>query len=120
MDEARRRTMLAWAEDGPLDETAARAFVEGNVGAPLDPRLDALTAGRFASAAGGPSPELMQGWFEDARTDLVRQWLAHPATMARIGWDAAANGGDGERKQGFDRLAAGEREGWEPAMGAAS
>jgi hypothetical protein len=58
----------------------------------------------------------MAVWFEDARTDLVRQWLAHPATMARIGFDGFANGGDGARKQGFERLAAGEREAWEPVM----
>ncbi|KQO61422.1 alpha/beta hydrolase [Curtobacterium sp. Leaf261] len=55
-------------------------------------------------------------WFEDARVDLVRQWLAHPATMARIGFDGFANGGDGTRLQGFQLLGADEKEGWEPRM----
>jgi hypothetical protein len=58
----------------------------------------------------------MKRWFEDLRADLVRLWLAHPAAMARIGFDGFANGGDGPRKQGFERLGAGEREAWEPVM----
>lgn len=60
------------------------------------------------------SAEQMKHWFEDLRADLVRLWLAHPATMARIGFDGFANGGDGPRKQGFERLGADEREAWEP------
>ncbi|WPB55384.1 alpha/beta hydrolase [Xylophilus sp. GOD-11R] len=58
----------------------------------------------------------MKRWFEDLRADLVRLWLGHPATMAVIGFDGFANGGDGPRLQGFDRLAAGEQESWEPLM----
>ena len=64
------------------------------------------------------SSEQMKCWFEDLRADLVRIWLAHPATMARIGFNGFANGGDGVRKEGFERLAATERESWEPATGA--
>ena len=59
----------------------------------------------------------MKRWFEDLRADLVRIWVAHPATMARIGFDGFANGGDGTRKQGFERLAADERESWELLAG---
>lgn len=62
------------------------------------------------------SAEQMQHWFEDLRADLVRLWLAHPSTMARIGFDGFANGGDGPRKQGFERLAADEWESWEPLV----
>lgn len=46
--------------------------------------------------------------------DLVKQWLAHPATMSEIDYDGYANGGDGVRKQGFQLLGAGQREAWEP------
>ena len=60
------------------------------------------------------SSDQMSLWFEDLRADLVRVWLAHPATLAQIGFDGFANGGDDTRKQGFERLAAGERELWEP------
>ena len=84
-------------------------------------RLTAIAAGAFEPDPDGPgievlSKEQMKPWFEDARSDLVRHWLAHPATMARIGFDGFANGGDGSRKQGFQRLAAGERESWEPML----
>ena len=36
--------------------------------------------------------------------------------MAAIGFDGFANGGDGIRKQGFERLGAGQRESWEPMV----
>ena len=77
-------------------------------------RLTELAEGRFTGAA--LSASQMKQWFEDLRADLVRLWLAHPATMARIGFDGFANGGDGTRKQGFERLGADEREAWEPLI----
>ncbi|MGI4778555.1 MAG: alpha/beta fold hydrolase [Janthinobacterium lividum] len=76
--------------------------------------LTRMGAGDYDHAA--LSAGQMKHWFEDLRADLVRIWLAHPATMARIGFDGFANGGDGTRKQGFERLAADEREAWEPVM----
>ncbi len=79
-----------------------------------------LAEGRFGpsdrTARTAWTAQQMQHWFEDLRADLVRLWVAHPATMARIGFDGFANGGDGRRKQGFERLAAGDREAWEPSM----
>ncbi|MDO9398918.1 MAG: alpha/beta hydrolase [Herbiconiux sp.] len=42
MDDGTRRTMLAWAADGPLDAAAARQFIDANVGSPLDPAADVL------------------------------------------------------------------------------
>ncbi len=92
-----------------------------------DTRLTLLAAGKFVGdshpdndplSGEGLSAEQMKCWFEDLRADLVRIWLAHPATMARIGFNGFANGGDGVRKQGFERLAATERESWEPMTGA--
>jgi hypothetical protein len=44
----------------------------------------------------------------------VKLWLAHPASLARVGFDGFATGGDGVRKQGFQLLVAGSREKWEP------
>jgi pimeloyl-ACP methyl ester carboxylesterase len=82
-----------------------------------DAMLADIAAGRFTPPAGALlTAEQMKQWFEDARTDLARLWLAHPATMARIGFDGFANGGDGVRKQGFERLGADEREAWEPML----
>ncbi len=42
-----------------------------------------------------------------------RQWLAHPASMARVGYDGFATGGRPIR--GFVELRLGRREDWEPA-----
>lgn len=90
-----------------------------------DARLNRIGAGEWAAdrhpdddhrSSTVLSAEQMKHWFEDVRADLVRTWLAHPATMARIGFDGFANGGDGTRKQGFERMGAGERESWEPLV----
>ncbi len=109
----------------PVDAEAYRAGLE---------TLDALADGRFATLDGDDrdallhrieaadwtaetllTPDQMTLWFEDVRADAVRLWLAHPAAMARIGYDGFANGGDGVRKQGYALTAADQREGWEPA-----
>lgn len=78
-----------------------------------DALLTELAAGERAGSDGLSGQQLAL-WFEDACTDLVRQWVAHPATMARIGYDALATGG--EELVGFVRLGADERESWEPLM----
>lgn len=80
-------------------------------GAGQDEMLHALAAGQVAG--GGLSGDQLAHWFEDLRADAVRLWMAHPATMARIGYDGVANGGDGARLQGYQRLGADDREGWE-------
>ena len=63
-----------------------------------------------ALTAGG-----IRSWFEDARNDLMRVWLAHPASLARVGYDGFAVGGTGAEPVGWRTLGAGEREAWEPA-----
>jgi pimeloyl-ACP methyl ester carboxylesterase len=106
--------------DMPSDREAHASALDGLAGFDALPddrrhaRLEAIARGESALAA--LSAEQAQRWFEDLRADLVRLWVAHPATMARIGFDGFAHGGDDVRKQGFERLAAGEREPWEPSM----
>ena len=63
---------------------------------------------------GGLDAEQMRRWFEDLRADAVKLYVAHPATLARIGYSGIAYGGDGARKQGFHALEPDEAEGWEP------
>ncbi len=68
-----------------------------------------------AMGAGTANPNLldarqMQLWFQDLRSDAVRMYVAHPATLARMGYGGIAYGGDTERKSGFTRIGAGERE----------
>ncbi|MFJ4039428.1 alpha/beta fold hydrolase [Microbacterium sp. NPDC090007] len=55
----------------------------------------------------------LKAWLEDVRNDLVRQWLAHPAGMARVGYDGFATGGSPIR--GYVELRLGRREDWEPS-----
>ena len=54
-------------------------------------------------------------WFEDVRADLARLYMAHPETLAQIGYSGIANGGDGQPKSGFVLVGVGLRESWEPA-----
>lgn len=61
------------------------------------------------------SPEQMKLWFEELRSDAVRIFVAHPAVMARIGYSGIANGGPGGAAfAGFQRIAIGEKEPFEP------
>ncbi|MES3151571.1 alpha/beta hydrolase [Sphingomonas faeni] len=130
---ARIDTQLATGEgDGwrfaalPADADAYRAgldtldaLAQGSFATLADEERDALLHAIEAadwSAATPLTPKQMTLWFEDVRADAVRLWLAHPATMARVGYDGFATGGDGVRKQGYALTAADEREGWEPAQ----
>lgn len=110
-----------WRVDGlPADPDAYRAALDAL--APeaavsdehLADVLDAVDDGSHEPAAGLLNAGQLRAWFEDAGVDLVKQWLAHPATMAAIDYDGFANGGDGVRKQGFQLLGADQREAWEP------
>lgn len=76
-------------------------------------------------AGGSPSDEIptqpqhldanaLGSWFEDLRADAVEAYVAHPATLATMGYSGIANGGDGMPKSGFVRVGLGEREPWEP------
>lgn len=60
------------------------------------------------------TPDQLRLWFEDARNDLARVWLSHPASLARVGYTGFATGGTGPEPAGYLVLAAGEREEWEP------
>lgn len=65
---------------------------------------------------GGPwQGDIVRRWFEDVRNDLTRLWLAHPASLARVGYDGFATSGDQAEPAGYVALAAGRRDPWEPA-----
>ena len=86
----------AWPTDPSERSDRLKAAIEGD--SDLDGPLDAAQ---------------LKAWLEDARNDLVRQWLAHPASMARVGYDGFATGGRPMR--GYVELRLGRREDWEPA-----
>ena len=77
--------------------------------------LDRIARGEAGTAddAALLSPEQMALWFEDARAETVRVWMSLPATMAAIGYDGFAVGGDGPRKQGYVRTGADDPEAWQ-------
>ncbi len=104
--------------DLPSDPEAYRAGLDTLARVwPTDPeeRRQVLRSAIEGSAdAEGPfDAARLALWLEDARNDLVRQWLAHPASMARVGYDGFATGGSPIR--GFVELRLGRREDWEPA-----
>ncbi|MBO1077675.1 alpha/beta hydrolase [Roseomonas haemaphysalidis] len=53
-------------------------------------------------------------WFGDLRAMAVKQYIGHPATLARMGYSGVASGGDGPRKSGFREFGMDVREAWEP------
>ena len=104
LDEASRASHgrdFAGLDGGGQDDMLERAAA-GELGADVPARHDLLDARQ------------MQLWFEDLRSDAVRLYVAHPATLARMGYGGIAYGGDAARKPGFVRVGAGEREAWEP------
>ncbi|MCJ1702429.1 alpha/beta hydrolase [Rathayibacter sp. VKM Ac-2926] len=102
--------------DLPSDPEAYRlgldalAGVDGLSPEEQDARLEALGT----EPLGAFSAEQAKAWFEDCRNDLVRQWLAHPASLARIGFDGYATGGDALPLLGFTALGADAHDTWEP------
>lgn len=85
-----------------------------------DAMLERVAAGtieaRTAGAGGDTTltPAQMRAWFEDLRADAVKLYVAHPHTLATMGYSGFANGGDGFPKTGFARIGLDQREAWEP------
>jgi hypothetical protein len=53
-------------------------------------------------------------WFEEVRGDAVVAYMAHPATLARIGYSGIGVGGAETKDKGFVAIGPNEREDWEP------
>lgn len=69
-----------------------------------DALLTAMADGRLQS------PHFdMKLWFEDVRADATQVFVAHPQTLARMGYS-----GIGDNEHGFVQLGIGQRESWEP------
>jgi pimeloyl-ACP methyl ester carboxylesterase len=97
-----------------LTTLANRGFASLDPGAQTR-LLERLADGDVGSREDGAqlSPEQMALWFEDVRAETVREWMSLPATMASIGYDGFAVGGDGRRKQGYTRTGADDPEAWQ-------
>lgn len=100
-----------------LDAAAGAAGFAALDAAAQDGLLERAAGGEFPVAAGTEgllAPAQMRLWFEDVRAETVRIHVAHPATLARIGYGGIAYGGDGPRKAGFVDIGIGRVEPWEP------
>lgn len=103
--------------DLPPDAIAARLALdalEEEAAASARATVEALVSGTSTPGGSALSATQLQAWFEDVRVDLVRHWLAHPASLAHTGYDVFASRG-GPQPLGFTVLGAGARSAWEPA-----
>lgn len=103
--------------------TDAQAYREG---------LDRLAAKGFVDLAGPEQDAILTSlgrdkgtpgalWFEEVRGDSVTAYMAHPATLARIGYGGFGVGGAETEYKGFVQLGPNAREAWEPvAVGVGS
>ncbi|WP_144876118.1 alpha/beta fold hydrolase [Microbacterium sp. 1.5R] len=87
-----------WPESADEQDALIRDIIDG----------DAETGGRL------PADDLRR-WFEDLRVDVAREWLTHPASLARVGYDGFATGAEDVDFAGYRDLAAGVRDEWEPS-----
>lgn len=78
-----------------------------------DALIGRIVAGQLITGAPWGS-DVFRRWCEDVRNDLTRTWLAHPASLARVGYDGFASSGSGARL-GYVNLGADIRDEWEPA-----
>lgn len=53
-------------------------------------------------------------WFEDVRADAAAAYMAHPATMARVGFSGIGVGGANTPHHGFVSIGINDAEAWEP------
>ncbi|MFS0733130.1 alpha/beta hydrolase [Microbacterium sp. 1P10UB] len=79
-----------------------------------DAALEAVLAGEGVAGGAGDG-ESLRRWFQDVRVDLTREWLIHPASLARIGYDGFATGAEDVAFAGYRTLKAGVRDDWEPS-----
>lgn len=81
-----------------------------------DALIASLSAGRLPTTEGAFDGGQMAKWFEDLRSDVVRIYLAHPVSLARLGFSGIGAGGDDIADlKGFSEMRIGIRESWEPA-----
>ena len=86
-----------------LDRLGASGFAEADAER-QDALLAALAAGELVGAR----------WFEEVRGDATVAYVAHPATLARLGYSGIGVGGAETTHKGFVTLGPNQREDWEP------
>jgi hypothetical protein len=87
-----------------LDQLAAQNF------ASLDVETQDAILQQLAAEPGSTAAR----WFEEVRGDAVVAYMAHPATLARLGYSGIGVGGANTEYKGFATIGPNEREAWEP------
>ncbi|NUJ86751.1 alpha/beta hydrolase [Plantibacter sp. MCCC 1A11337] len=88
----------AWPDSADDQDAVIRAVIDGQ-GVP----------------GGAIDGDDLRRWFEDLRVDVTREWLIHPASLARVGYDGFATGAEDVDFAGYRELGAGTRDDWEPS-----
>ncbi|PPF79163.1 alpha/beta hydrolase [Subtercola sp. Z020] len=105
-----------WPHDAAGQRAVLERLFEDEVeDAPGHAEQTAAEAAPVEQIAGELGDDGLTRWFEDVRNDLVRSWLAHPASLARVGYDGFATSGSESGPAGYVALAADTRDPWEPA-----
>jgi hypothetical protein len=77
----------------------------------ISPAEQDATLANLAAAPGSAKAR----WFEDLRAAAVTNWIAHPATLARIGYSGIGIGGATTPHRGFTSIMPNQPEPWEPS-----
>jgi pimeloyl-ACP methyl ester carboxylesterase len=76
--------------------------------------LDEYAQDRLLAAIADEKNSPAARWFEDVRADAVAAYVAHPATLARLGYSGLGVGGAETRFKGYISIQPNGREDWEP------
>ena len=117
LDGELRDELLTKTAAGKLERGGLASGLGLGLGRGLLARIEAVVGGaKEGGGSGGPAldGEQMRRWFEEVRADVTKLYVAHPATLARMGYSGIADGADSERQTGFVLIGEGEREAWEP------
>ena len=104
------RTLDAAARERGAESFAGLSEAEQNavLGSAMEGSL------KVSGEAGLLAADGLRLWMEDMRAAATRLYVAHPATLARLGYSGIANGGDGSPKLARQLIREGERDAWEP------
>ena len=102
------------ALDAEMKDELLREAAAGSLGKGLLVRLEAAVGLRSELPPFDASA--MTRWFEDVRADATRHFVAHPATLAGMGYSGIADGAETTTMPGFVQLGIGEVEAWEPRV----
>ena len=96
----------------PKDLDAYRIHLDklGSGFAEMSPKDQDAQLKTFAAKKGSAEAR----WFEELRSDAVEAYMAHPATLARLGYSGLGVGGAETPHRGYVTIGPNEREAWEP------